>query len=254
MESVKIANININSVTFNEAISRIEKLIELKKNAYIVTPNVDHIVKLQTDELFFDIYQSASLILCDGMPLIWASKVLGTPIIERVAGSDILPSLCYCASKKKYKIFLLGGPEKAGQKAKENIEKKYPGIQIVGTYSPPFGFENDININKLIVNKIKEAEPDILFVGLGAPKQEKWIYRFKDCYNVPVSIGVGVSIEFMAGMVKRAPVFMQQMGLEWLWRLIMEPHKLWKRYLIDDIKFFYLIYQQYKNDNGTPLS
>ncbi len=244
MQKVTIASIKIDNLSFPEVLSRIEHLIRKNNQAYVVTPNVDHIVKLEKDKKFLKIYQDADLVLADGKPLIWASKYLGTPIKERVAGSDLFTKLCAVASKKNYKVFLLGGRPGAAVKARQNLEALYPGLNISGTYCPPFGFEHDKNENDKIIQAIKTAKPDILFVGLGAPKQEKWIFNHVQVLNVPVSIGIGVSIEFSAGMVKRAPLFMQKFGFEWLWRLIMEPEKLWKRYLVDDTKFFGLILRQ----------
>jgi exopolysaccharide biosynthesis WecB/TagA/CpsF family protein len=209
-----------------------------------VTPNVDHIIKLQKDEEFQQIYRDASLVLADGMPLLWAAKFLGTPLKEKISGSDLFPKLCTVAAEKGYKVFFLGGRQGAAQKAAEALKMKHNALQVVRCYSPAFGFENSENENKKIVGMIKEARPDILFVGLGAPKQEKWIYKYRNQYQVPVSIGIGVSFEFVAGMVKRAPFCMQKIGLEWFWRLMMEPKRLWKRYLVDDLKFFGLVFKQ----------
>ena len=241
---VYLGSIRIDNLSFSMAIKAIEKLIILNANSYVVTPNVDHIVKLQKDEDFKKIYNQANLVLADGMPLIWASHFLKCPLIERITGSDLFPHLCEISAVKGYKIFLLGGRDGAAEGAKQNLEKKYPGIRIVDTYCPYFGFESDIHENQKIVERIKAASPDLLFVGLGAPKGEKWIYRYKDLYQAPVSLSVGVSIEFLAGMVKRAPVWMQKGGLEWAWRLMMEPQKLWKRYLVDDLAFFKLILKE----------
>jgi N-acetylglucosaminyldiphosphoundecaprenol N-acetyl-beta-D-mannosaminyltransferase len=241
---VIILNVKVGNFTTDEAIKRIEVLIKEGKPEYVVTPNVDHIVKLQNDAEFRQIYENASLVLADGMPLIWAARFLGTPLKGKISGSDLFPKLCRVAAKKGYKLFLLGGREGAALKAAEVLRDRYPDIQIVGTYSPPFGFENDNKENDKIFRMIRDPKPDILFVGLGAPKQERWIYKYRNEYKVPVSIGVGVSFEFVSGMVKRAPLWMQRGGLEWFWRLMMEPKRLWKRYLIDDPIFFWLVFKQ----------
>ncbi|MDD5679787.1 MAG: WecB/TagA/CpsF family glycosyltransferase [Candidatus Omnitrophica bacterium] len=227
-----------------EAIEKIETFIKNKKPVYVVTPNVDHIVKLQSDDKFKEIYSKASLILADGMPLMWASKFLRTPIKERVPGSDLFPEACKMANERGYKVFLLGGSPGSAQKSAEVLKKMYSEIRIAGVYSPPYGFENNADENSKIVNMIKDSRADILFVGLGAPKQEKWIYLHKNEYQVPVSIGVGASFEFISGMIKRAPRWMQKSGLEWFWRLMMEPGRLWKRYLVDDTRFFRLVFKQ----------
>lgn len=154
------------------------------------------------------------------------------------------PRLCERATRKGYRLFFLGGRPGAARMAKERLERKFPSISIVGTHCPPFGFERDARENEKIEAMIRSVSPDILLVGLGAPKQEKWIYRHHKRLDVPVSIGVGASFEFLAGMVKRAPQWMQGTGLEWFWRLMMEPGRLWKRYLIRDMRFFHLILRQ----------
>ncbi|MDY6822646.1 MAG: WecB/TagA/CpsF family glycosyltransferase [Thermodesulfobacteriota bacterium] len=241
---IKISNIYIDNLTLKDAIKKIELFLVEKQNKIVVTPNADHIVQLQNDKLFCEIYKSADLILADGMPLIWASKFLNTPLKEKISGSDLFPELCRVSAIKGYKLFFMGGREGAAQLSSEKFKSIYPNIKIIGTYCPPYGFENNPAENEKILNIIKGVEPDILFVGLGAPKQEKWIYKYKDQYQVPVSIGIGGSFEFEAGLVERAPKWMQYNGLEWLWRLLKEPKRLWKRYLVDDMKFFYLVLNQ----------
>jgi N-acetylglucosaminyldiphosphoundecaprenol N-acetyl-beta-D-mannosaminyltransferase len=132
----------------------------------------------------------------------------------------------------------------AADLAAKALKDKYTDINIVGLYCPPFGFEKDTNENARIIEMIRKADPDILFVGLGAPKQEKWIYAHRHDFKVPVSIGIGAGFEFVSGMVKRAPKWMQGIGMEWLWRLAQEPGRLWKRYLVDDMSFFWLVLKQ----------
>lgn len=241
---VIICNIGIDNISMTETIDMIKNFIDHKKRTYIVTPNIDHIVKLQKDKEFLETYKSASLVVADGMPILWAAKFLGTPLKEKISGSDLFPKLCEMAAEKGYRLFFLGGRPEAALKASEVLKSKYSNIKIIGTYSPPLGFEKDKNEDDKIIKMIREAAPDILFVGLGAPKQEKWIYNHYKILNIPVSIGVGVVFEFMSGMVRRAPAWMQKMGFEWFWRLVMEPRRLWKRYLVDDVKFFWLVLKE----------
>jgi N-acetylglucosaminyldiphosphoundecaprenol N-acetyl-beta-D-mannosaminyltransferase len=243
-KKIDICGVKIDNINIFEVLQTIENHILKKSNSFIVTPNVDHIVKIQEDSMFKNVYKEASLVLADGMPILWAAKLLGKPLKEKISGSDLFPKLCEVAAEKGYKLFFLGGRPGSALKADEVLRNRYPDIQIVGTYSPPFGFENGKEENDKIIRIIKDAKPDILFVGLGAPKQEKWIYKYRNEYQVPVSIGVGVSFEFVSGMVKRAPLWMQRVGLEWFWRLMMEPKRLWKRYLIDDPVFFWLVLKQ----------
>jgi N-acetylglucosaminyldiphosphoundecaprenol N-acetyl-beta-D-mannosaminyltransferase len=209
-----------------------------------VTPNVDHIVRFQRDSAFRSLYAGASLVLVDGMPLVWAGKFLGHPFKEKVSGSDLVPALCAAAVGKCHRLFLLGGRPGAAAQARINLETRYPGIRIVGHYSPDFGFEYDVTENVRIIQMIQKALPDILLIGLGSPKQEKWAKQHGAKTGVPVMIGVGVTFEFISGMVLRAPFFMRRMGLEWLWRLLSEPARLWKRYLLDDPWFFWLLFKQ----------
>jgi len=244
MNKVDICGVKIDNVSFQCVLDKIDIFIKEKSGVYIVTPNVDHIIKLQKDGEFQQVYRDASLVVADGMPLLWAAKFLGTSLKEKISGSDLFPKLCAVAAEKGYKVFLLGGRDGAAQKAADALKRRHSGLKEVGCYCPSFGFENNEAENELIVRMIKQAGPDILFVGLGTPKQEKWIYRFKNKYQVPVTIGVGASFEFVSGVVKRAPLWIQRLGFEWFWRLAMEPKRLWKRYLVEDMFFFRLIMKQ----------
>ena len=248
MSRIKFLNIEVDNLTMEESISRIEDLIIKRNNSYVVTPNVDHIVKLEDDEEFREVYRNADLIVTDGMPLIRISNLTGEKIKEKISGSDLFPKLCERATKKGYSIFLLGAAEGIAEIAKKNLEEKYLGINIVGTYSPSFGFEKNENEIDKIINIINEKKPDILAVGVGAPKQEKFIYKYKDRLNVPVSLAIGATIDFEAGNVKRAPKFMQNLGLEWFYRLIKEPKRMFRRYLVDDLKIIKIIFEYIKGN------
>lgn len=233
---MKFLNTEIDNLTMQESLEIIDELINRKNPSYVVTPNVDHIVKLEEDTEFQEVYENADLILTDGMPLIWISKMKKTPIKEKVSGSDLFPKVCELASKKGYRLFLLGAAEGVADIAAKNLKEKYNGLNVVGTYSPSYGFEkNEDEINH-IINIVREAKPDILAVGLGAPKQEKFIYKYKDKLNVPISLAIGASIDFEAGNINRAPKWMQNIGLEWFYRLCKEPKRMFKRYIIDDLK------------------
>lgn len=242
MDKIDLFNIHIDNIKFYDAINKIEKLCQ-KENSYVLvnTLNVAHLILLRKDVVFRNIYPNAEIILTDGVPLIWVSRLLGNPIQEKISGSDLFPKLCEQAAKRGYKIFLLGGKKKAASKTARILKKKYKNIKIAGICCPPFGFEKNQEKNNKVVNMVRNASPDILFVGLGAPKQEKWIFNYKSKYKVPVSIGVGASFEFFSGIVKRAPLWMQKLGLEWFWRLMMEPKRLWKRYLIGNSIFIWLV-------------
>lgn len=252
MSRIKLLNLEIDNVNMKEALDNIEELIIKRDNSYVVTPNVDHIVRLESDTEFVKIYNEADLILADGMPLIWMSKLLKTPLKEKVSGSDLFPLLCEIASKKGYKVFLLGAAEGVAVKATENLKNKYENLQVVGCYSPSYGFENDKKELDYIINIINSVKPDILVVGLGSPKQEKFIYKYRNKLNVPISLALGASIDFEAGNVKRAPKWMQKIGLEWFYRLLKEPKRMYKRYLIDDIKIVKIFFK-YKDKRENNI-
>lgn len=236
MSRMKFLNTEVDNLSMDEALKRIDKLVIERKPSYVVTPNVDHIVKLDSDKKFREVYEDADLILTDGMPLIWISKLKGTPIKEKVSGSDLFPKVCELSARNGYRVFLLGAAEGIAEKAAKNLQNKYKGLRIVGTYSPKYGFEKDKKEIDKISSIIKLAKPDILAVGLGAPKQEKFIHEFKDKLEVPVSLAIGASIDFEAGNVERAPKWMQNNGLEWMYRLYKEPKRMYKRYLVEDLK------------------
>lgn len=236
MARIKFMNTCIDNLTMSETLNEIDKLIQKKNCSYVVTPNVDHIVRLEKDEELQKVYKNASLILTDGKPLIWISKWYKTPIKEKISGSDLFPRVCQLAANKNYTMYLLGAAEGVADTAARNLMKKYPGLNIVGTYSPPFGFEkNEQEMNK-IKTQIQEVHPDILIVGLGCPKQEKFMYYHCKELGVPISFGLGASIDFEAGNIKRAPKWMSNHGLEWLYRFSKEPKRLFKRYFVDDLK------------------
>ena len=242
---INICGINIDKYTFDEVVETIiHQALTGKIPEYVVTPNAQHILTLQKDTHFREIYQKAFLVVPDGVSLLWAAKFLQTPLNGRINGTDLFEKLCAIAPEKGLKIFLLGGRPGAAEKAKEILQARHPGINIVGTHCPPYGFESQPAQLELINSQIKAAAPHILFVGLGAPKQEYWIYNHYQELKVPISIGIGVSFELVADMVKRAPVWMQKMGLEWFFRLIVEPRRLWQRYIMGNPQFIWLVLKQ----------
>lgn len=247
MPRIKFMNTEIDNLTMYEALEEIDKLIQKKINAYVVTPNVDHIVQLERGGELVEVYKNANLILTDGKPLLWISKWYGTPIKEKISGSDLFPLLCKMAAEKKYKMFFLGAAEGVAAKAAENLKKKYKGLQIAGTYSPPLGFEKNEAEMLKIKKMIREADPHILIVGLGCPKQELFILHNREKLGVPISLGLGASLDFEAGNIKRAPKWMADHGLEWVFRITQDPKRMTKRYLINDRKILGLAIKYKKN-------
>lgn len=246
MSRMKFMNTEVDNLTMDEALQRIDELIQENKNAFVVTPNVDHLVQLERGGELCEVYKKADLILTDGKPLIWISKWYGTPIKEKISGSDLFPKLCALAAKKGYTMFFLGAAEGVAASAAKNLTERFCGLQVSGTYSPPFGFEKDPDEMAKIKELIRQAKPHILIVGLGCPKQELFILHNKDELGVPISLGLGASLDFEAGNIKRAPKWMSDHGLEWLFRITQDPKRMVKRYLIDDRKILKMAFKYRK--------
>jgi exopolysaccharide biosynthesis WecB/TagA/CpsF family protein len=215
-----------------QALEIISEMIASRTPHLLATANVDFLAQVQSDDTLRRILVDADLILCDGTPLVWMSKWLGDPLPERIAGSDLVPLLLDLAEEKGHRVFFLGGRDEVVAVAEEKIKERWPNLQIAGMYSPPFAPMDQMN-HAGICQRIREAKADMLFVSFGCPKQEKWLaMNFRDA-GVPVAIGVGATIDFLAGAVKRAPVWMRKTGLEWFFRVAQEPKRLAHRYWTD---------------------
>lgn len=243
MQKVKHINTYVNNVTMKEAIDGIDELINTKKKSYVVAVNVDVIMKIEKDEYLKKITDEADMVFVDGKPLIWISKMHKQPIKEKISGSDLVPELCKLAAEKGYSIFILGGADGVAEAAEKNLVQQYPGIQIVGTYAPPFGFEKNQKELDKINTMISDVHPDLLITCFGCPKQEKFIYENINHYNATVSVCAGATVDFLAGNVKRAPEWMSKHGLEWFYRFTREPKRLFKRYFVDDVKIIGLVWK-----------
>ena len=216
---ISFLNTYLDNLTAQEAKSCVDQLIQTPGYNYVVTPNSDIVVKMQDDPKLLEACNAADLILTDGQIVVKLSKKFGMPIKERVAMTDFVWDVMDLADEKGYKVFLFGGKEDVLERATERIKAKYPKLNIVDSYSPPFGFEKNKEQLHICNVRIRESKTDILIVFLGCPKQEKFIYKNKDKYQVPISITMGGCVDFIAGDVKRAPQWMQDKGLEWFYRL-----------------------------------
>ncbi len=241
MEKQALLNTFINNVTMSETVEAIEQMIAADKKSYIVAINVDVVMKIEADPYLKKIVDDADMVLVDGKPLVWISKLHGRPLKEKVSGSDLVPLLCEVAAKNGYKVFIIGGKEGSAERAKQRLEEKLPDIKIVGTYAPPFGFEKDDAELERINRMISQAHPDLLITCFGCPKQEKWIYENIEKYDAKVSICAGATVDFLAGNVTRAPRWMSEHGLEWFYRFLQEPRRMFRRYFVDDMKIIGLI-------------
>ena len=241
MEKQPLLNTCINNLTMPETIDKIEKMISSKNKSYVVAVNIDVIMKIENDPYLKEIVDNADMVLVDGKPLVWISKMYGRPLKAKISGSDLVPLLCDVAAQKGYSIFIIGGKDGIAEQAQKRLESKLPNIKIVGTYAPPMGFEKDEEELNKINSMISKAKPDLLIACFGCPKQEKWIYENINKYDAKVSICAGATVDFLAGNVKRAPRWMSEHGLEWFYRFLQEPKRMFKRYFVDDVKILKLI-------------
>ncbi|HUG92324.1 MAG TPA: WecB/TagA/CpsF family glycosyltransferase [Planctomycetaceae bacterium] len=214
---------------------------------YIVTPNCDHVVLLEEHEGLRAAYRGADLVLVDGMPVVWASRLLKKPVPERVTGADLVPALFDAArADRPLTTYLLGALPGVAERAAAAVEAKWPHVRVVGTYSPPLGFERDEAENEAILGRVAAVNPDLLVVGLGAPKQECWVHAHRDRIRAGVALCVGATIDFLAGEKSRAPVWMRRSGLEWLHRVLTEPRRLARRYARDARIFPRLVWREWR--------
>ena len=248
---ITILGVPFDSVTTTETLALIGEMIASRQPHYLATANVDFIVQALHDPELRRILFDAHLVLCDGTPILWASRWLGNPLPERVTGSDLVPKLLAEAERNGWRVFFFGGTEASVATAAANVRQKHPRLQLVGAYAPPFTSLLEMD-HADVLRRIRAAQPDVLLVALGCPKQEKWIRMQYQAAGVPVSIGVGATIDFLAGIVSRAPVWMQRSGLEWIYRLGQEPRRLFRRYATDLRIFGWEIFRQWRQLRARP--
>ena len=251
---VVLLGIPFHDVTMAETLQHIDLMVAARRPGYLATANLDFATQAGSDVELQRILFEADLVLCDGTPLIWASRWLGASLRERVAGSDLLPELFAHSEEKGHRIFFLGSSDEVLEEAVARCREAWPALTICGTYSPPYAKLLELDEAE-IGQKVREASPDILLVAMGCPKQEKWIYKNFRGLGVPVSIGIGASLDFIAGKFKRAPLWMRVCGLEWVFRLLQEPRRLFSRYWLDLVFFVRTFYAQKRllKDNGGGM-
>jgi N-acetylglucosaminyldiphosphoundecaprenol N-acetyl-beta-D-mannosaminyltransferase len=249
MQRIRLFGIEIDPLRMNEAVARVFEWLDESGAPcrFVVTPNVDHAVLVQSNAELHAAYRDAGLVLADGWPVVAASRLLRRRLPERVAGSDLTPALFAAARKERpVRVFLLGAAPGVGERAARNIRQRWPAVDVVGVYSPPLGFERDEQENRAILNRIHAAAPDLLIVGLGAPKQELWVHRHQHEIAARAALCVGATIDFLAGEKRRAPKLFQRLGLEWLHRMLSEPRRLVKRYARDAWIFPQLVWREWR--------
>ena len=232
-----------------------KELLQQFSHGVLITPNVDHLIKTQTDKEYYEIVKSAEWCVCDSRILYMCAKILRTPLPEAVSGSDFFSAYYqYHKNDKDCRIFILGALNDGATKAMKRINKKVGREIVVGAYSPSYGFEKNIEENEAICKMINESGVNVVLVGVGCPKQEKWIYTHKSKMpKVDIWMALGATIDFEAGSVKRAPVMWRKMYLEWFYRFLQEPRRLFRRYFIDDMKFFWYFGKQVLGTYRNPF-
>ncbi|MFT5424583.1 MAG: N-acetylglucosaminyldiphosphoundecaprenol N-acetyl-beta-D-mannosaminyltransferase [Phycisphaerales bacterium] len=234
---VCVRGIEFDHITSAETIAEVFDRMEGGAGGQVVTANLDHMVRASREPRYLRHLQSAELNVADGMPIVWASRLRGRPLPERVTGSDMVHGLVAEAAARGRSVFLLGGNPGVAQEAGRVWSEKHAGLRVAGSYCPPMGFEKDEAAMGEIRRVLAESEPDLVLVALGSPKQEYLIEDLREMLPQAWWIGVGISFSFVTGQVRRAPVWMQRIGLEWLFRLLCEPRRLAKRYLVDGVPF-----------------
>ncbi len=236
-ERVRVGELPIDVLTFDEALRAIERLIDARRGGAVYTPNVDHVVLFNEDSQVRQAYLAASLSLVDGTPVLWAARLLGRRLPEKVSGSDLVMPLVRRAAERGFRVYLLGGGEGIVERVRRRMEQEAPGVCIVGESSPHIDLTKPPSSRAEVVEAVRGTSPDLVFVALGTPKQELWIHEVRHALEPAVLIGVGASFDFLTGAAKRAPAWVSAAGFEWLYRLLMEPRRLWRRYLLRDPKF-----------------
>jgi N-acetylglucosaminyldiphosphoundecaprenol N-acetyl-beta-D-mannosaminyltransferase len=254
---VELFGVQIDPLRMDEAVGQVLSWSrgDEARCRFVVTPNVDHVVMLQHHDGLRAAYHDAGLVLVDGAPVLWSARLLNRPVPERVAGSDLVPALFDAVREDApLRVYLLGAGPGVAERAAAKIERQWPGVKVVGTYSPPLGFERDDGENAAIMARIAGAKPDVLVVGLGAPKQELWVHKHREKIAAKVALCVGATIDFLAGEKSRAPRWMQRVGLEWFYRVASEPKRLAARYARDAWIFPRLLAREWWQRRGMARS
>jgi N-acetylglucosaminyldiphosphoundecaprenol N-acetyl-beta-D-mannosaminyltransferase len=235
--SFRVLGVRVHAVQIPDAVSQMEQWIEEREGChYVAVTGMHGVMEAQHDPGFKRILNTADLVVSDGMPLVWAGRRYGFSMKRRVYGPELMMTFCQQTAHKGYRHFFYGGASDVPGDLAAKLADRFPRLKVVGTCSPPFRPLTDQE-DRDIVARINDARPDVLWVGLSTPKQEKWMYEHRDKLKVPVLMGVGAAFDLNSGRLRQAPAWMREHGLEWLFRLLMEPRRLWKRYLVYGSRF-----------------
>ncbi len=249
---VNILGVGISTINMDIALEVIEGWIAHRESHYVCVTPVHSVMECQRDPELRRIYHASGMTTPDGMPLVWLSRLRGYHYVDRVYGPDLMLALCQRSIELGYRHFFYGGAEGVPEQLATNLQRRFPGLVIAGTYSPPFRPLTPEEDDQA-VQMINEASPDVVWVGLGSPKQERWMAAHISRVKAPVLIGVGAAFDFLTGRKKQAPRWMQRNGLEWLFRLLTEPRRLWRRYLVNNPLFVLLVLAQALELRRYPL-
>jgi N-acetylglucosaminyldiphosphoundecaprenol N-acetyl-beta-D-mannosaminyltransferase len=247
---LRLGALEVDRLSFDGALDRIAALVAGGRGGQVYTPNVDHVVLAERDAEFREAYAGAALSLADGTPIVWAARLLGLPLPERVAGSDLMWPLAERAARAGWRVYLLGAGPGVAEAAAAALRDRL-GLEVVGTDAPVIRLDGPDD-SAAALGRIQAARPQLLFVALGAPKQEIWLHRHRAALRGVVSLGIGAGLDFVAGRVPRAPRWMARAGLEWTWRLAREPRRLWRRYLLDDPWFAVVLWRAWRARRAAP--
>lgn len=244
-DRLRIGAVEVDRLGLRAALVAVEKLVAAGRGGLVCTPNVDHIIIAERNPEFRQAYAGAALSLADGMPLLWAARLLGRPLPEKVSGSDLVLPLCERAAARGWRVYLLGAGPGVADEAARRLRQRL-GLNVVGTDSPRIRVDGSPDDTAAALERLRVARPDLVLLAFGAPKQEIWAYRHRAALGGAVAVGVGASLDFIAGTLRRAPRWMSQVGLEWLFRLLSEPRRLWRRYLVDDPWFAVVVWRTWR--------
>lgn len=236
-----VLGVSISAVQISDVIAMMEEWIARRRECQSIAVTGMHgIMEAHHDPSFNEILNSSSLVVPDGMPLVWLARFKGHRLKRRVYGPDLMLAFCEASSHKSFRHFFYGGGPGVADKLAQDLQNRFPRLVIAGAYSPPFRTLTEEEDNE-VIKQISQAAPDVLWVGLSTPKQERWMHEHRDRLNVPVLVGVGAAFDIHSGGKKQAPIWMREHGLEWFFRLLQEPGRLWRRYVLYGTEFIFWI-------------
>jgi N-acetylglucosaminyldiphosphoundecaprenol N-acetyl-beta-D-mannosaminyltransferase len=250
IERADILGVGVSAINMTQALDKIDGWIGRREQNYVCVTGVHGIMESQRDAQLKQIHNQAGLVTPDGMPLVWLSRLKGLSWVERVYGPDLMLAVCQHSLVAKYRHYFYGGDQGIAEVLVSRLRQQFPGLQVAGSLSPPFrALTRDEDAQA--VQRINGTEPDIVWVGLSTPKQEYWMHEHLGRLSAPVMVGVGAAFDFHAGLKKQAPRWMQRNGLEWFFRLMSEPRRLWRRYLVNNPAFLWLLLRDALSKNQS---